>query len=158
MKTISFDETEWQLVPKEPTDEMKQAASAFWYEKDEPAFATMKKAFGEMYEEMLAAAPKQTDGWTPIETAPRDGTYFMATSQPSQEMHVFTCCWSAYHPNAKGKECWRNSRICGDKLNPTHWMPLPPAPKKEDPRKESLEVEAAKTMVRIAMYNRMLFF
>lgn len=65
-------------------------------------------------------------GWQPIETAPKDGTELLLCS-----IHLYsprTGCWATYHPNAMGKAGWRTAPICGDKLNPTHWMPLPPPP------------------------------
>lgn len=47
MKTITFDETQWQLVPKEPTRNMEYAASLL------PDYFDI----GDEYRAMLAAAP-----------------------------------------------------------------------------------------------------
>lgn len=47
MKTVAFDETKWQLVPIEPTQEMRNA----WTDN-------MHEAFKVSYRAMLAAAPK----------------------------------------------------------------------------------------------------
>ena len=66
--------------------------------------------------------------WQPIETAPKDGTKILVC-----HIHYYspiTAWWSSYHPNAKGKETWREDGS-NYKLNPTHWMPLPEAPKME---------------------------
>lgn len=73
--------------------------------------------------------------WQPIETAPRDGTlilictgnYFDRTKDNLFPIGCpTTASWRPYHPNAKGKECWRDSN--GNKISPTHWMPLPADP------------------------------
>jgi hypothetical protein len=79
---------------------------------------------------------EQARVWRPIETAPRDGTPILATTMQDEvagwEKSWFwpvTVCWASYHPNAKGKEGWRTSLICGNKMDGvTHWMPLPPPP------------------------------
>ena len=60
MKTITFDEAKWQLVPKEPTQKMLNSA---W---DNMVYRTEMMA---SYQAMLAAAPEHpeaeplTDGW-----------------------------------------------------------------------------------------------
>lgn len=64
--------------------------------------------------------------WQAIETAPKDGTLVLLCVA---ECYMPTSgCWATYHPNATGKACWRTQPVCGDKLNPTHWQALPPAP------------------------------
>ena len=71
--------------------------------------------------------------WKPIESAPKDGTAVLgcvgnAPGHYAPRMIV----WAAYHPNAQGKECWRDAPICGNKMERvTHWMPLPPPPGKD---------------------------
>ena len=68
--------------------------------------------------------------WQPIETAPKDGTVILACFD--KWYHPMAVCWAAYHPNAKGKACWRTSAIGGDKVEQlTHWMPLPSPPTPE---------------------------
>ena len=52
MKTVTFDENVWQLVPVEPTIEMISAAT-----RDSVGFGTRAE-----YKAMLAAAPKFEDG------------------------------------------------------------------------------------------------
>lgn len=65
--------------------------------------------------------------WMPIETAPKDGTLILGCM--SYHYHPQEVCWAAYHPNAKGKECWRTAHICGNKVEGlTHWMPRPEPP------------------------------
>ena len=60
MRTVTFDETMWQLVPKEPTQKMLNSA---W---DNMVYRTEMLA---SYQAMLSAAPEHpeaellTDGW-----------------------------------------------------------------------------------------------
>lgn len=71
--------------------------------------------------------------WQPIETAPKDGTPILAVFYEPSLPELYSPCtivWASYHPNSKGKECWRTSAICGNKMERvTHWMPLPEPPK-----------------------------
>lgn len=67
--------------------------------------------------------------WQPIDTAPRDGNYILACVDHPNFYAPCAIVWASYHPNAKGKEGWRTSHICGNKMDHvTHWMPLPPLP------------------------------
>ena len=60
--------------------------------------------------------------WQPIETAPKDGTEIILTAQNSEgTWKVDVGCFSAGILWDWG---WR--------FRPTHWMPLPPPPKKEN--------------------------
>nr|WP_138918324.1 DUF551 domain-containing protein [Paracoccus sp. TRP] len=62
-------------------------------------------------------------GWQPIETAPRDGTVFLAL----EDGEYYGCARS------ECGDCWVG--YCGQPvvytLEPTHWMPLPAAPEAE---------------------------
>jgi hypothetical protein len=71
----------------------------------------------------------ETQKWQPIATAPKDGTLILVCV----DAHYLpkTACWATYHPNAAGKATWRDAPICGDKLAPTHWMPLLPKPSEQ---------------------------
>ncbi len=60
--------------------------------------------------------------WQPIETAPKDGSDVLLSS-PNWHGDVVVGCWSF--------EGWRD-REDSDKLEPTHWMPLPAAPAKQE--------------------------
>jgi hypothetical protein len=67
--------------------------------------------------------------WQPIDTAPKDGTSFLAF----EDGDVYQCCWG---PEA-WDQSWRplvlNYHGCGccggGKIAFTHWMPLPEPPK-----------------------------
>lgn len=62
--------------------------------------------------------------WQPIETAPRDGTEFIACWQPEgydyQLVNADTYWWG------RG-ECFISHEA--GRIEPTHWMPLPAPPK-----------------------------
>lgn len=60
-------------------------------------------------------------GWQPIETAPKDEKD-MLMMEP--EMGVIIGRW---FNNGRGKRCWMNDH--GVFCKPTHWMPLPSAPR-----------------------------
>ena len=78
------------------------------------------------------------DAWQPIETAPRDGSAILACVADYENpawngLHPsrgpITVYWGTYHPNSQGDACWRDGS--GHKRPYlTHWMPLPPQPKK----------------------------
>jgi hypothetical protein len=69
--------------------------------------------------------------WKPIESAPRDGTPIIVCYAPHYTSNGFlpvAVRWRSFHPNAKGKELFRDS--AGAKVeHVTHWMPLPEPPK-----------------------------
>ena len=90
-------------------------------------------------DEMLSAAIRSFDhicnfldreiegGWQPIETAPKDGTWIMVY-WPTMGIgqYPFVVFWD---------EGWQPARYSDRDYGeafPTHWMPLPPAPKKEE--------------------------
>ncbi len=86
----------------------------------------------------LASRPQAvSQGWRPIETAPKDGTVILAY-RPGEG--VFTAHFIAAdvalglcHPNVSEVEPQWWSTDGGDLsspgMMPTHWMPLPEAPK-----------------------------
>lgn len=69
--------------------------------------------------------------WQRIETAPKDGTAILVCYANNYDTNGFlpvAVRWRAFHPNAAGKEEFRDSR--GHKIIAiTHWMPLPDPPK-----------------------------
>ena len=63
MKTVTFDESVWQLVPVEPTPEMRLAGVAAQSEKLKRyalagSFPPIDHGMPDAYRAMLAAAPK----------------------------------------------------------------------------------------------------
>jgi len=66
----------------------------------------------------LSAVRAQGDGWLLIESAPRDGTLVLLGRGAMRCVGSFSNgCW------------WRHDRsITSDRVNATHWQPLPPPP------------------------------
>ncbi|MEJ1174253.1 DUF551 domain-containing protein [Agrobacterium sp. CMT1] len=71
----------------------------------------------------LSAQVQDVAGWQPIESAPRDGTQFLAF-----EIDGYFNCW--WHDNGYGEQYWMDE--ADSEPNPTHWMPLPAAPAKQE--------------------------
>ena len=63
--------------------------------------------------------------WQPIETAPKDGTRFLAY-EPRHEYRYYECWWEDDFRDWSG---WQDDFDSEPK--PTHWMPLPEPPEAE---------------------------
>ena len=92
-----------------------------------------EKQLSEAYE---AGKRDAISKWQPIETAPKDGTAFRAYADELIDLDFNPCgsveaAWS-------GEEfigcVWNGQQDAwyGKAINPTHWMPLPAAPKGEE--------------------------
>jgi hypothetical protein len=77
--------------------------------------------------ELLRALKGKLD-WQPIETAPKDGAGYLVFPTP---LFGADQAGVAYWDRDEGYECWRD--LEGERLDPqpTHWMPLPAAPREE---------------------------
>lgn len=77
--------------------------------------------------------PTSVPQWQPIESAPKDGSLIIACYAPLYDKNGFAplaVSWRTYHPNAQGKEEWRDAQ--GAKVRAiTHWQPLPAPPEVE---------------------------
>lgn len=60
--------------------------------------------------------------WQPIETAPKDGSQFLASDITG---YHFNCWWENEGYEAR----WMDE--IDSEPNPTHWMPLPPPPQSD---------------------------
>jgi hypothetical protein len=68
--------------------------------------------------------------WQPIETAPKDGTHFLAVGPDGEIGIVSRHDHGGEKRNPKHHyECWVTDFNSAKGLPPTHWMPLPEAPK-----------------------------
>lgn len=80
--------------------------------------------------ELRALAGAEVGGWLPIDSAPLDGSPMLVCYAPQYDTNGFlpvAVRWRNYHPNAQGKEAFRQSN--GNKVEVmTHWQPLPPPP------------------------------
>lgn len=76
----------------------------------------------------------EASGWQPIETAPKDGTWFLAT----EDGEVDLCAWhKTPHVPLYGFHFHSCDPEDAEECHPTHWMPLPAPPAV----KESLTAE-----------------
>lgn len=66
------------------------------------------------------------DCWPSIETAPKDGTEFLA----SQDGEVYQCRWSIKDDGQGSRQAGWYDLVGRSFEQPTHWLPLPPAPSK----------------------------
>lgn len=62
-------------------------------------------------------------GWQPIETAPKDGTHLLVGSFRHTTVRV--AYWSEGHDMPR----WQPAYSSFGRCEPTHWMPLPKAPR-----------------------------
>lgn len=76
------------------------------------------------------------EGWQPIETAPKDGTDILVMYMHIDTQIVHNAFWNEYEDCDDSETGWWSyehsevSRIkLDDWMTPTHWMPLPAAPK-----------------------------
>ncbi len=82
--------------------------------------------------------------WQPIETAPRDGAWFLGYF-PTQRVHAIPCHWSSDlrtgHEGEHFYGMFGVGELYGDDfmLWPTHWMPLPhlPPPLNTQPKEQT---------------------
>lgn len=71
----------------------------------------------------------QTDGWQPIETAPKDGTVILAWSVgQSEDSETQLIFWYDDPDYPDEPPYWCVNYEGHSNLVPTHWMPLPGAP------------------------------
>ncbi|MDR5008255.1 hypothetical protein RGK87_04435 [Agrobacterium fabacearum] len=71
----------------------------------------------------LSAQVQDVAGWQSIETAPKDGSQFLAFGIGG----YFNCWW---HDNGYGEQYWMDD--ADSEPNPSHWMALPAAPAKQE--------------------------
>ncbi len=97
---------------------------------DVPSFNTLKEAkaaaqadYEARVSSALSAQVQDVAGWQPIDTAPKDGTQILAF-----EIGGYFNCW--WHDNGYGEQYWMDE--ADSEPNPTHWMPLPAAPAKQE--------------------------
>jgi Lar family restriction alleviation protein len=125
----------WVMVPVEPTYMMiiagceVQCGSQVSYQ--DANFMKLE------YKAMLSAAPKPSsdNGWLPIESAPRDGTWFLAFNKDGEVRTIHDTTYSELSIGyAEGlRDHWweyiSDNNFCMRFRDPVGWMPLPAAPK-----------------------------
>ena len=86
--------------------------------------------------EALRAELAKPDGWMPIDTAPKDGTYILLGSTDGAWIaRNYPVYVSGYRPEDPWQSMMLNHEHMGryPKAKPTHWMPLPPSPQGDAP-------------------------
>lgn len=76
-------------------------------------------------------APAVPEGWQPIDTAPKGGSYILLGNQYGQWIGMYR---EVNQSGFKPVNPWRSMMLNHDHMDvatviPTHWMPLPAAPK-----------------------------
>ena len=91
---------------------------------------------------LVDAANLEKDGWRPGKTAPKDGSTILVFGKPTDlvmdgitlvcfgQPLVHTAAWDAID----GRFCVTGGSWLGPFVDPTHWMPLPAAPRPTDRR------------------------
>lgn len=68
--------------------------------------------------------------WQPIETAPKDGTWFLGYwPQCAFEDRIITTQWHDF--GFDDRPYWLDAPDNRDWTEPTHWMPLPTPPQED---------------------------
>lgn len=79
------------------------------------------------------ARAAQSDDWQPIETAPKDGTWFLAFCSDEVDdkwSPIEVVRWRSVGRTSQQPAGFYDSRIC--RFYPSHWRPLPSPPSKRD--------------------------
>lgn len=97
------------------------------------SYSTRAKDRHDALHALLSPPAQGANGWLPIESAPKDGTWVLVCIDRLYLINGFTpqvAYFGTYHPNTPGAECWRNSQrhVLAE---PTHWRPLPDPPAQE---------------------------
>lgn len=69
--------------------------------------------------------------WQPIETAPDDGSHFVAWFTTSYGGFAHICAIDKFRGERRISSTWAYYSEAPDMSNVTHWMPLPKPPKNE---------------------------
>lgn len=69
---------------------------------------------------------KPVDGWQPIETAPKDGTYIILYGNSYYPQGIMPKKPDLIGIVKEGEFCAGSWQIGGRTIEPTHWQPLPP--------------------------------
>ena len=97
---------------------------------DDLAADVPEEEWAKLPKDMAAQASQTTNGWQPIETAPKDGTnvilYGSYESKPGEPFVVAGMSWDSEPVGWTNGDCWATE--VGDRWVPTHWHPLPCPP------------------------------
>lgn len=135
--TTTYDPKLHKIVNRtDLTDGMKDAAWEAFRDSNKPA---PYNQVSDAVHAAISAAPEITlNQWQPIETAPRDGTEILGWNHNSSYLVRPYICWFGKDDYVRGEPRWLKGD--GDSWStgyyytpcePTHWMPLPDAPRKD---------------------------
>jgi hypothetical protein len=114
--------SDYVVVPREPTAEMRKAARIAKMPPDKTdEFVSCSVKHSILYRAMVSAAPSH---WKPISAAPKDGTELLLSGPehgvgPGWYMAVGCFAEGAWREDAEDES---------ELIYPAWWMPLPPAP------------------------------
>jgi len=111
-----------------PEDDRRDYADPFTGEPRTMLFHKAWRRYEKSARAAISAMPLSSDGgWQPIETAPKDGTRFLAVGHRVNEIDIVHWGNGRYLSRTKG---WNQAFVShpGNEVAPTHWMPLPSAP------------------------------
>jgi hypothetical protein len=72
--------------------------------------------------------PETVERWQPIETAPKDGTRIVLAKYVGHPDHISSLWWMTLGFWSSRWQNWNDGIEPSGLADPTHWMPLPPAP------------------------------
>lgn len=107
------------LPPASVEDEARALIAKLWPHLDPRELPTMVGIVEPVVRALLVE--RETRGWQPMDSAPKDGTAILILSESSEQRVGWwgTCGWTYYQK-------YGGTSIV--MLKPTHWMPLPVAP------------------------------
>lgn len=143
---------DYVLVPLEPTEEMLKAGKDAWTEVEVTIgngqlikVPGMRVSTWSIFKAMIAAAPPQgesSEGWMPIETAPKDGTEIIVF-HPAAGVCAAFCPQEgfAWHCMDGQNRFINNLGVSIPRMTsfiepPTLWQPLPPPPSQKKATQE----------------------
>lgn len=82
---------------------------------------------------MTTTPDTEREGWQPIETAPKDGTPILAFhpfkfANDKEDAVCDVTAWDVRGGFWFNRTASNYYQRCSEGAQPTHWMPLPPAP------------------------------
>ena len=114
------------MTPEQHAKAIADAAEQYAYAYSIDDFKDRSKAFEVLQDAIWAGVSAAPEEWQPIETAPQDGTVFLGYRDGKVR--------EAHRVQRDDCEMWVFGGSSGSvevapQLKPTHWMPLPAAPK-----------------------------
>lgn len=120
------------MTPAEHAKAIEDAAEQYAYAYSIDDFKDRSKAFDVLQDAIWAGVGAAPEGWQTIESAPKDGTYILlGSADGSWIARNYPVYQSGYRPDNPWQSMMLNHEHMGryPKAKPTHWMPLPAAPK-----------------------------